>query len=184
MRPSRAILERLTVLFRSFNPLVAHARRDAEPAAQLPNIGPFTPGQSYELSSIRHPGPLFERHRAAPFRRSLCAPLGVHHVSGHLSTMSPVRTVLAGWLGVRPAAFPPTPNILPSTTAARTRAEPAGATPALRPKLDRLPRCLTTTATTPSNTTQVGVQERPKSSLRNRPRRSAIWRWRTRPALP
>jgi tRNA A37 threonylcarbamoyltransferase TsaD len=25
--------------------------------------------------------------------------LGVHHVSGHLSTMSPVRTVLAGWLG-------------------------------------------------------------------------------------
>src|SRR5882762_5784968 len=133
MRPSRAILERLTVLFRSFNPLVAHARRDAEPAAQLPNIGPFTPGQSYELSSIRHPGPLFERHRAAPFRRSLCAPLGVHHVSGHLSTMSPVRTVLAGWLGVRPAAFPPTPNILPSTTAARTRAEPAGATPALRP---------------------------------------------------
>jgi 2-succinyl-5-enolpyruvyl-6-hydroxy-3-cyclohexene-1-carboxylate synthase len=34
--------------------------------------------------------------------------------------------VPAGWPGVRPAAYPPDPNILPSTPAARTRAEPAG----------------------------------------------------------
>jgi len=34
--------------------------------------------------------------------------------------------VLAGWPGVRPAAYPPDSNILPSTAAARTRAEPAG----------------------------------------------------------
>jgi glycosyltransferase involved in cell wall biosynthesis len=39
--------------------------------------------------------------------------------------------VFAGWLGARPAAYPPKSNILPSAAAARTRAEPAGATPAL-----------------------------------------------------
>src|SRR4051812_2049834 len=40
--------------------------------------------------------------------------------------------VLAGWPGVRPAAYPPDPNIVPSAAAPRTRAEPAGETPALR----------------------------------------------------
>src|SRR3954462_7508678 len=92
MRLSRAILEGLTILFRSFDPFVAHSWRHAETSAQLPDVGPFNPGQRYELSAIRHLGSLFKRHRAAPFRRSLCASLGVHHVSGHLSTMSPVRT--------------------------------------------------------------------------------------------
>src|SRR5205807_4755505 len=99
VRLSRAILERLIILFRSFDPFVAHRWRDAETPAQLPDVGPFNPGQRYELSSIRHLGLFFKRHRAASFRRSLCASLGVHHVSGHLSTMSPVRTVPAGWLG-------------------------------------------------------------------------------------
>ncbi|MEA2239125.1 MAG: hypothetical protein QOC81_3849, partial [Thermoanaerobaculia bacterium] len=48
--------------------------------------------------------------------------------------------VLAGWPGVRPAAYPPEPNILPNTSAARTRAEPAGETPAFRRECPRVSR--------------------------------------------
>src|SRR5438309_8839674 len=101
MRLSRAILEGLTILLRSFDPFVAHRRRDAEAPAQLPDVGPFNPGQRYELSSIRHPGPHFEWHRAASFRRSLCA--------SWVSTMSP-------------ATCPPCLRYVQRTPALRSRA--------------------------------------------------------------